>query len=173
MQLRCPRPRPAADAIECTGKERVIGPQGGREGSMMVKDITKDEAVLSQPCREATAEDAAIAQDLLDTLEATEDAACLAANQIGCPVALAVYLDDADEPHVLYNPKLKKALRPHKVVETCFSRDDEAKVTRFEWIAITYDELADGQLQPRKAERTGWEAQIIQHAIDHCKGKLV
>ena len=42
---------------------------------MMVKDITKDEAVLSQPCREATAEDAAIAQDLLDTLEATEDAA--------------------------------------------------------------------------------------------------
>lgn len=139
----------------------------------MVKEIIKDEAVLSQPCEPATAEDAAVAQDLMDTLEATEEAACVAANQIGVTKAVAVYLDEADKPHTLYNPKLKQALKPFKALETCFSRDGEAKVTRFDWIAITYDELVDGQLVARKGKYTGWEAQVIQHIIDHCNGKLV
>lgn len=139
----------------------------------MVKEIIKDEAVLSQPCEPATAADAAVAQDLMDTLEATEEAACLAANQIGVTKCVAVYLDEKDEPHVIFNPKLKQALKPFKAMEACFSREGEAKVTRFGWINIDYDELVDGQLVPRKAKRTGWEAQVIQHIIDHCNGKLV
>lgn len=38
---------------------------------------------------------------------------------------------------------------------------------------MTYDELADGTLVPRKKVFEGWTAQLIQHMIDHCKGKLV
>ena len=49
----------------------------------MIKELVKDDAVLSQPCEKATVADAQVAQDLLDTLAATEGAACLAANQIG------------------------------------------------------------------------------------------
>lgn len=49
----------------------------------MIKELVTDEAILSQPCETATAEDAAVAQDLLDTLASLDEAACLAANQIG------------------------------------------------------------------------------------------
>ena len=33
----------------------------------MIKELVTDEAILSQPCETATAEDAVVAQDLLDT----------------------------------------------------------------------------------------------------------
>ena len=34
----------------------------------MIKELVKDDAVLSVPCEPATAEDAPVAQDLVDTL---------------------------------------------------------------------------------------------------------
>ena len=139
----------------------------------MIKELVKDEAILSQPCDAATAKDAQVAQDLLDTLASLDNAACLAANQIGVAKAVVAYLDEDDKPHVMYNPVLKKALRPTKTVEACLSRDDETKVTRFEWITVTYEELADGALVPRKKTFEGWTAELAQHMIDHCKGKLV
>ena len=40
----------------------------GRSNRIMIKELVTDEAILSQPCEPATAEDAAVAQDLLDTL---------------------------------------------------------------------------------------------------------
>ena len=106
-------------------------------------------------------------------MQSRDDAACLAANQIGVAKAVVAYLDEDDKPHVMYNPVLKKALRPTKTVEACLSRDDETKVTRFEWITVTYEELADGALVPRKKTFEGWTAELVQHMIDHCKGKLV
>ena len=139
----------------------------------MIKDLVNDEAVLSQPCEKATADDAQVAQDLLDTLASLEDAACLAANQIGVAKSIVAYLDENDEAHVMYNPVLKLALGAFKTTEGCLTRDEESKVTRFDRIKVAYDELADGALKPRKRDFTGWTAQVIQHMIDHCKGKLV
>ena len=139
----------------------------------MIKELVKDEDVLSQPCEAATAEDAPVAQDLLETLTSLEGAACLAANQIGATKCIVAYLDDNDQPHVMYNPRMLQALGAFKAVEGCLSLEAESKVTRYDRIKVTYEELADGALQPRKKEFTGWTAQIIQHMIDHCKGKLV
>ncbi len=140
---------------------------------MAAKEIIKDEAILSQPCEKCTAEDAALAQDLLDTVAATEDMACLAANQIGETKAAICYLDDDDEPHVMFNPVMKRALAPFKAVEECFSVDEPHKVTRFQRMTVEYDELVDGELVPRKREFRDWTAQIIQHGIDHTKGKVI
>ena len=139
----------------------------------MIKDIIKDETLLSQPCKAATAEDEQVAQDLVDTLQSRDDAACLAANQIGVAKAVVAYLDEDDKPHVMYNPVLKQALGAFKTVEGCLSLEDESKVTRYDRIKVAYDELVDDALAPRKKDFTGWTAQIIQHMIDHCKGKLV
>ena len=50
---------------------------------MAIKELVHDEAVLSTPCEKATAEDAQVAQDLLDTMASLDEAACLHANQIG------------------------------------------------------------------------------------------
>lgn len=139
----------------------------------MIKELVKDEALLSKPCEAATADDVDVAQDLLDTLASLEDAACLAANQIGVAKSIVAYLDENDEAHVMYNPVLKLALGAFKTAEGCLTRDEESKVTRFDRIKVAYDELADGALKPRKRDFTGWTAQVIQHMIDHCKGKLV
>ena len=139
----------------------------------MIKELVTDEALLSTPCEAATADDADLAQDLLDTLESIEDAACLAANQIGVSKAVIVYKDDKDRAHVMFNPGMKRALRPVRVEEGCLTREETAKVTRFDQATFTYQELVDGTLIPRKKECRGWTAQILQHMIDHCNGKLV
>ncbi|MEG0619843.1 MAG: peptide deformylase [Raoultibacter sp.] len=139
----------------------------------MIKELVKDAAFLAQPCEAATEKDAPVAQDLLETLASLEEAACLAANQIGFAKRIIVYLDDNEQPHIMYNPRLMQALSPFKAVEGCLSLEAETKVTRFDRIKVAYDELIDGALQPRKKDFTGWTAQIVQHMIDHCKGKLV
>lgn len=139
----------------------------------MVKDIVKDEAILSQPCDKATVDDLSIVQDLLDTAESMEDVAALAANQIGETKCIAIYLDDQDEFKTILNPKLVKALYPVKMEEECFSVDGSTKVTRFECATIAYEEPVDGKLVARKREFHGRESQILQHVIDHCKGKVI
>ena len=99
--------------------------------------------------------------------------ACLAANQIGVAKAVIVYHDENEQPHVMYNPVLKQALGAYKTVEGCLTLESESKVTRYERVKVVYDELVDGALVSRKRDFTGWPAELIQHMIDHCKGKLV
>lgn len=139
----------------------------------MIKELTHDETLLSQPCIAATAEDASVAQDLLDTLASIDSAACLAANQIGVAKSVIVYLDEQENPQVMYNPKLLLGLGAFKTEEGCLTRDEVSVVTRYQRVKIAYDELVDGTLVPRKKDLADWTAQIVQHMIDHCKGKLV
>ena len=139
----------------------------------MIKELVKDEAVLSTPCEPATAEDASVAADLVDTLQSLDEAVCLAANQIGVTKAVVVYKDDADEVHVMYNPKVLMGLGGAKVVENCLTHEEDVRVTRYAKIKVSFDELVEGDLKPRKRDFTGWTAQMIQHMVDHCKGKLV
>ena len=156
-----------------TGPESRQGSESHQEGKSMIKELVKDEAVLSKRCAIATAEDAAIAQDVVDTLASLEDAACLAANQIGQAVAVGAYLDDERKAHVLYNPKVIFGLGAARVEEGCLTRDEPSKVTRYAKIKLSFDELVDGELVRRKRDFVGWEAQMIQHIADHCAGKLV
>ena len=102
-----------------------------------------------------------------------EEVAGLVANQIGETKCVAIYLDDQDEFKSIFNPKLVKALYPVKMEEECFSVDGSTKVTRFECATIAYEEPVDGKLVPRKREFHGRESQILQHVIDHCKGKVI
>ena len=139
----------------------------------MIKELVKDEAILSQKCEPATPEDAELAQDLIDTAASLDDCSCLAANQIGVTKAVVVYFDDDETPHVLYNPKVLMGIRPSKVVEGCMTRDEFSQVTRYAKIKLSYDELVDGKLVARRRDYTGWIAQMIQHMVDHCNGKLV
>ena len=156
---------------------RDVVPYGAFEwvckGARMIKELVTDEELLTTPCEPATADDADVAQDLLDALESIEDSACLAANQIGVSKAVIVYKDDKDRAHVMFNPAMKRALRPYRTEEGCLTREATTKVTRYDQATFTYQELVDGVLIPRKKECRGWTAQILQHMIDHCKGKLI
>ena len=139
----------------------------------MIKEIVKDVEFLKQPTEPATAEDAQVAQDLIDTMQSMkDDCACLAANQIGVLKAVIVF-DDNGTVTTMYNPKVKQAMRPYRASEGCLSLEKETTVTRFQCVKVTYDELVDGQLVARERKLENWEAEIVQHAIDHCKGRLV
>lgn len=139
----------------------------------MIKELVKDTEILSQRCAVATADDADVAQDLIDTLATLEDASCLAANQIGVTKAVVVWVDDKGDPHVMYNPKLLFGVAAQRTVEGCLTLDEPSNVRRFQKIKVNFDELVDGELKHRRRDYMGWEAQMIQHMIDHCNGKLV
>lgn len=139
----------------------------------MVKELVYDTELLSTRCELATAADAAVAEDLVDTLKATEDAICLAANQIGVTKCVVAYQDDDENIHVLYNPRILMGLHAQKMIENCMTLEGESKVTRYMKVKVAYDELVDGELVAKKRDFTGWEAQMVQHLADHCKGKLV
>ena len=139
----------------------------------MIRELVSDEAILSQVCEQATPEDASLAQDLIDTASSLEDCSCIAANQIGVTKAVVVYFDDDEVAHVMYNPKILMGIRPSRTVEGCLTREELSKVTRYAKIKVTYDELVDGAFKQRRRDYTGWIAQMIQHMVDHCNGKLV
>ena len=120
----------------------------------MIKELCRDKAILSQRCEDATTEDAAVAQDLIDTIKSLDDAGCLAANQIGVTKKVCVYLDDAGD-------------------EICLTCDEVTRSTRYIKCKIAFDELVDGAFKERRRDYAGFEAQMIQHMIDHCAGKLV
>ena len=139
----------------------------------MIRELVTDEAILSQKCAPATADDAELAQDLIDTVHALDDASCIAANQIGETKAVVVFVDDKGRDHVLYNPRILLGMRASRTVESCLTREEPSVVKRFAKVKVAYDELVDGVLKPRKRDYDGWYAQMIQHLVDHCNGKLV
>ena len=102
----------------------------------MIKELVKDEAILSTPCEPATAADAEIAQDLVDTLLSIEDAACLAANQIGVTKAICALADDEGNTLVMYNPKVLFGMGAFKAEESCLTREGSVRVTRFVKIKV-------------------------------------
>lgn len=157
-------------ALVAAGPNNLAAPPKGR---CMIRELCKDDAILSKKCQRATPEDAPLAQDLIDTLRSVDDGACLAANQIGETKAVVVYLDDKGEAHVLYNPRIMMGLNATRTVEGCLSHDEPSKVTRYGKVKVSYDELVDGKFVPRRRDLTGWEAQMVQHMVDHCNGKLV
>ena len=139
----------------------------------MIKELVTDDAILSQRCEPATADDAELAQDMLDTLASLDDAACLAANQIGVTKAMFAYVDEKDRARVMCNPHILLGLAPAQVVEGCLTREEEQRVKRFAKVKVKYQELVDGKLVNRQADFLGWMAQVVQHMVDHCNGKLI
>lgn len=138
----------------------------------MIKDIVKDRDFLSKPAEPATAEDAEVAEDLRDTIESLEDCVCLAANQIGSNKAIIAY-EDNGRIAVMFNPKIKMAAQPYQTQESCLSLDEVSEVKRFQMISVGYQVISNGNLVSRTKRLSGWTAELVQHGIDHCAGKLV
>lgn len=139
----------------------------------MIKEIVKDEEFLKKPCQPATADDAQIAEDLVETMSSLDTCACLAANQIGYDKAVIVYDANHGRIGVMFNPQVKQAMIPYMATESCLSLPYETEAKRFKRIIVGFEELVDGQLVARQRKFSDWTAEIILHAIDHCNGVLV
>lgn len=138
----------------------------------MIKELCHDEAILSQRCEVATVEDESVAQDLIDTIKSLDDAGCLAANQIGVTKKVCVYGRRRRAPRALQPPS---GVWPgaSKMEESCLTHEEVTKSTRYIKCKVAFDQIVDGKMRERKQDFVGFEAQMIQHMIDHCLGKLV
>lgn len=136
----------------------------------MVREIMKDEAFLAEASEKATAEDADIARDLLETLEAHK-AGCvgMAANMIGVRRRIIAF-DNEGSYMVMFNPEIVKKSGAYEAEEGCLSLTGTRKTRRWQSIKAQYQ---NEKMQIRLKTFTGWTAQIIQHEIDHCNGIII
>ena len=136
----------------------------------MVRPIMKDPVFLSRRSIEATAGDAEIGRDLLETLEFHKEGCVgMAANMIG--VARRIIAFDCGAGYmVMFNPEIIKKSEPYETEEGCLSLPGIRKTTRYRKIKVRYQNEA---MQVRMKTFEGWTAQIIQHEIDHCNGVLI
>ena len=137
----------------------------------MIRNIMKDLLFLGQKAEKATTEDVPIAKDLLDTLSAhREHCVGMAANMIGERKAV-IAIAAGSRFIAMLNPEVvKKSSRTYKTTEGCLSIPGEREVERYDWIEVKYRDL-DWHKEKRKF--TGFEAEIVQHELDHLEGKLV
>lgn len=136
----------------------------------MIRDIVRDPIFLAQPSETATAADAGVAADLLETLS-HHAVGCvgMAANMIGVRKRIIAFFDE-DTPVVMFNPEITRAEGPYDTEEGCLSLTGVRPCRRYEKIKVRYQNV---KMQKLTKTYAGFTAEIIQHEIDHCNGILI
>lgn len=136
----------------------------------MIRPIMKSTLILSRPSSPATARDAGVARDLLDTFNANRSGCVgMAANMIG--VLKRIIVVDCDgQALLMFNPVIEASSNPYDTEEGCLSLEGVRPATRYRNITVLYE---DEDFSPRRRRFSGYTAQIIQHEIDHCDGVLI
>ena len=137
----------------------------------MIKQLTHDPIFLSLKSEVATKEDLQVAEDLLDTLTAHKDGCVgMAANMIGVRKRIIAFDNDGTYM-VMFNPEIIKKSEPYETEEGCLSLlGGSRKCKRYKTIKVKWQ---TAEMQTRIKTFTGFPAQIIQHEVDHCDGKLI
>ncbi len=110
--------------------------------------------------------------DMLDTMYNTDDGIGLAATQVGCSEAVVVIdlSENRDQPLVLINPVIVSGEEKAKGQEGCLSVPGyQADVERFSKVVVS---ALDRQGSEIIIESDEFLAIVMQHEIDHLKGKL-
>lgn len=136
----------------------------------MVRSIIRDVEFLKIPSVEATAQDADVADDLLDTLKANADRCVgMAANMIGVSKRIIVFAD-GERYGEMFNPVIVKKSLPFEAEEGCLSLDGTRKTRRYSEIKLQWQTR---DMKTRIKNFSGFTAQIIQHEIDHLNGIII
>jgi peptide deformylase len=146
-----------------------------RGNSKLIKELMHDPIFRAGKSEEATKEDIAVANDLLETLMAhRESCVGMAANMIGVRKRIIAFLDESGRQPtytVMLNPVILKKDKPYDTEEGCLSLlGGPRKCKRYKTIKVQYQTL---EMQTRTKNYEGWTAQIIQHEVDHCNGVLI
>ena len=137
----------------------------------MVKELMHDPLFLAKKAEKATEADIQIAKDLLETLMAHQEGCVgMAANMIG-ELKRIIAFDNDGEYMVMFNPEIIKKSDPYETEESCLSLlGGPRKTKRYKTIKVQYQ---NEKFQIRIKTFKDFEAQIIQHEIDHCDGILI
>ena len=136
----------------------------------MIREIIHDPVFLAQPSSEATEADLPVAMDLVDTLKANLDRCVgMAANMIGKKKRIIAM---AKGPLVvaMINPKILSASGEYETEEGCLSLEGVRKTKRYRSIRLQWQDM---QMKVHTGTLDGFQAQIVQHEIDHCNGVLI
>ena len=136
----------------------------------MIKNIIKD-ILIFRKAEPATKADLPVATDLADTLRANREICVgMAANMIGVNKRIIAF---SVGPMVvtMINPEIiKRSGGSYETEEGCLSLPGTRKTTRYNEIEV---EFYDMSFTKHKQTYSGFTAQIIQHEIDHCDGKVI
>lgn len=137
----------------------------------MIKPIVTDMFFLSQKSEPMTKDDKDIIKDLLDTIKANaERCVGMAGNMIGINKTVLVALI-GKEYVIMINPKITdKSKLTYETEEGCLSLEGVRPVKRYKAITVEY---LDKNFKKKKQTFKDFEAQIIQHEIDHFEGIIV
>ena len=137
----------------------------------MIREIVKDTFFLSQKSEPATRQDQPVIQDLLDTVHANADRCVgMAANMIGERKTILVAQAGKDYL-VMVNPKIvDHSKQCYETEESCLSLTGQRPVKRYSVIVVEY---LDRKFKRKKQTFRDFEAQIIQHEMDHFEGIII
>ena len=136
----------------------------------MIREIVHDPVFLAQPSTPATEADLPIAADLIDTLKANMDRCVgMAANMIGKKKRIIV-MAKGPIAVAMINPVILSASGEYETEEGCLSLVGVRKTKRYRSIRLKWQDM---QMKEHVGTLDGFQAQIVQHEIDHCDGKLI
>ena len=136
----------------------------------MIREIIHDPIFLSQKSAEATADDIHIAEDLADTLRANLDRCVgMAANMIGQRKRIIAIVKGPIIITML-NPKILSRSGEYEAEEGCLSLAGTRKAKRWRSIRLSWQDV---NMKEHTGTMDGFQAQIVQHEVDHCDGILI
>ena len=137
----------------------------------MIREIVTDMFFLGQKSEPATKDDMQTVKDLLDTVKAnSERCVGMAANMIGVRKTILVALV-GKEYMIMINPKIvDKTKSVYETEEGCLSLDGVRPAKRYKAITVEY---YDKKWKKKKQTFRDFEAQIIQHEMDHFNGIII
>ena len=136
----------------------------------MIRPIVHDPLFLARPSVPATEADLPVASDLIDTLRANLDRCVgMAANMIGERKRIIAM---ARGPMIIamLNPEILSRSGEYETEEGCLSLEGVRKTTRYRSIRLSWQDM---QMKVHTGTLDGFQAQIVQHEIDHCDGILI
>ena len=71
---------------------------------------------------------------------------------------------------LMYNPEIVEASGEYQTEESCLSLEGSRACTRYRRIKVAY---LDASFTSCKKSFSGFDAQIVQHEIDHCNGVVI
>ena len=136
----------------------------------MVREIIHDPIFLQRKSLNATAADLPIAEDLVDTLQANLDRyPGLAACMIGEHKRIIAIAKGA-MVIVMLNPKILMQSGEYIAREECPVLGKVEPVKRYKSIRLLWQ---DAKMKEHVALVDGYRAEVIQHMIDHCNGRMI
>lgn len=140
----------------------------------MVRDIIKDETILSTVGKKVNpkaADTKRIIQDLIDTAKEHKDRCVgLAAIQINEPVKIFIVRAGEDKYDVYVNPTIIQTYgEKYEIEEGCMSFDGTKTVTRSKGVVLMHQK----NNKFIREKFSGYYAEIVQHEMDHLNGKLI